>query len=336
MKAIEIRDNFGVDSLRLVDRPDPIVGPGQVLLKMKAFSINYRDLLVVNGVGRWKPPLGRVPVSDGAGIVVAAGTGVSRRVKIGDRVSPIFYPKWLEGRAAAAKMVDALGGAAADGVLAEYTVFDEASVVRVPAHLTDSEAATLACAGVTAWNALLSFGDITPGDSVVVLGTGGVSIFALQFAQFRGARVIITSSSHQKLARAKELGAHAGIDYKAKPDWPNAIAELTGGAGADYVVDTVGELKKAIAAVRVGGTVAFVGLLNGMTAEVDLVTFMGKSSRVEAVDVGSREMFETMNKAIAFHAMRPVVDRVFGFSELREALNYLREARHFGKVCLQA
>jgi len=167
MKAIEIRDNFGVDSLRLVDRPDPIVGPGQVLLKMKAFSINYRDLLVVNGVGRWKPPLGRVPVSDGAGIVVAAGTGVSRRVKIGDRVSPIFYPKWLEGRAAAAKMVDALGGAAADGVLAEYTVFDEASVVRVPAHLTDSEAATLACAGVTAWNALLSFGDITPGDSVV-------------------------------------------------------------------------------------------------------------------------------------------------------------------------
>jgi NADPH:quinone reductase-like Zn-dependent oxidoreductase len=335
VKVVEIRESFGVDSLQLVERPEPAPGPGQVVLKMKAFSINYRELLVVNGVGRWRPPLGRVPVSDGVGTVVAAGTGVSR-VRIGDRVSPIFYPKWLEGRVAAEKMGHALGGAVADGVLAEYTVCDEASVVRVPTHLTDEEAATLPCAGVTAWNALFSFGNITPGDSVVVLGTGGVSIFALQFAQFRGARVIITSSSDQKLARAKELGADAGIDYKANPDWPNAIAELTDGAGADYVVDTVGELKKAIAAVRPGGTVAFVGLLNGMTTEVDLVTFMGKSARVEAVDVGSREMFEAMNKAIAFHAMRPVVDRVFGFSELREALNYLKEARHFGKVCLRA
>jgi len=248
----------------------------------------------------------------------------------------ISSEEWLEGRVAAEKMGDALGGAGADGVLAEYTVFDEASVVRVPAHLTDEEAATLPCAGVTAWNALSCFRDIAPGDSVVLLGTGGVSIFALQFAQLRGARVIITSSSDQKLARARALGAYAGIDYKAKPDWPNAISELTDGAGADYVVDTVGDLKTTIAAVRFGGTVAFVGLLNGMTAEVDLVPFMGKSSRIEAVDVGSREMFEAMNKAIAFHAMRPVVDRVFGFTELREALSYLKEARHFGKLCLRA
>jgi NADPH:quinone reductase-like Zn-dependent oxidoreductase len=335
VKVVEIRDSFGADSLRLVERPEPVPGPGQVLLKMKAFSINYRDLLVVNGVGRWKPPLGRVPVSDGVGIVVEAGTGVSR-VKIGDRVSPIFYPKWLEGRASAKKMVGALGGAAADGVLAEYSVCDEVSVVRLPAHLTDEEAATLPCAGVTAWNALSSFGDIKPGDSVVVLGTGGVSIFTLQFAQLRGARVIITSSSDQKLARAKALGAHAGIDYKTKPDWPSAVTELTDADGADYVVDTVGELKKAIAAARLGGAVAFVGLLSGMTTEVDLVSFMGKSSRVEAVDVGSREMFEVMNKAIAFQSMRPMVDRVFGFSELREALSYLKEARHFGKICLRA
>lgn len=335
MKVVEIRESFRGGSLQVVERPEPVPGPGQVVLKMKAFSINYRELLVVNGVGRWRPPLGRVPVSDGVGLVVAAGTGVSR-VKIGDRVSPIFYPKWLEGRVTAEKMEHALGGAAADGVLAEYTVFDDTSLVRVPAHLTDEEAATLPCAGVTAWNAILSFGNIMPGDSVVVLGTGGVSVFALQFAQFRGARVIITSSSDQKLARAKELGADAGIDYKVRPDWPTAIAELTDGAGADYVVDTVGELKKAIAAVRLGGTVAFVGLLHGMTTEVDLVTFMGKSSRVEAVDVGSREMFEAMNKAIAFHAMRPVVDRVFGFFELREALNCLKGARHFGKICLRA
>jgi NADPH:quinone reductase-like Zn-dependent oxidoreductase len=334
MKTVEILDNFGVDALRLVDRPEPVPGPGQVLLRMKAFSINYRDLLVVNGVGRWKPAFGRVPLSDGAGIVSEVGQNVSR-VKVGDRVAPIFYPKWLEGRVVADKMENALGGAAADGVLSEYNLLDETSVVPVPAHLSDEEAATLPCAGVTAWSAMRCFGGLSPGDSVVVLGTGGVSIFALQFAKCRRARVIITSSSDQKLARAKELGADIGINYKRNPDWPSAVAEFTDGAGADYVVDTVGELKKSIAAVRVGGTVAFVGLLGGMTAEVDLVTFMGKSCRVEAVDVGSREMFEAMNKAIAFHAMRPVVDRVFGFSELREALNYLKEARHFGKICLR-
>ena len=334
MKATEIRDTFGLDSLKLVERPDPAPGPGQVVLKMKAFSINYRDLLVVNGVGRWKPPGGRVPLSDGVGIVAAAGNGVSR-VKVGDRVVPIFYPKWLEGRAAA-KMGQALGGAAADGVLAEYTLFDESSLVHVPAHLTDEEAATLPCAGVTAWSAVSLFRDITPGDSVVVLGTGGVSIFALQFARFVGARVIATSSSDQKLARAKEFGADAVINYKTTPDWPKAVAELTDGLGAEYVVDTVGDLKQSIAAVRLGGAVAFVGLLIGMTTEVDLVTFMGKCARIEAIDVGSREMFQAINEAIESHAMHPVLDRIFEFHELREALNYLREGRHFGKVCLRA
>jgi NADPH:quinone reductase-like Zn-dependent oxidoreductase len=335
MKVIEIRDTFGVDSLKLVERPDLVPGPGQVVLKMKAFSINYRDLLVVNGVGRWKPPLPHIPLSDGVGIVTATGNGVSR-VKVGDRVAPIFYPKWLEGSVASEKMGQALGGAAADGVLAEYTLVDQASLVHVPEHLTDEEAATLPCAGVTAWSAVIPFGDITPGDSVVVLGTGGVALFALQFARLLGARVIVTSSSDQKLARAKELGAAAVINYKVTPDWPRAVVDLTGGVGADHVVDTVGGLKDAIAAVRLGGTVAFVGLLIGMTAEVDLVTFMGKCARVEAIDVGSRAMFEAMNKAIAFHGMHPVVDRVFEFNELGAALTYLSEARHFGKVCLRA
>ena len=335
MKAFEIRGNFGVDSLRLVERPIPSPGPGQVILKMKAFSINYRDLLVVDGVGRWKPPPGRVPLSDGVGIVATTGSGVSR-VKVGDRVAPIFYPKWMEGRVVAEKMPNALGGATADGVLAEYTLFDEVSVVHVPAHLSDEEAATLPCAGVTAWSAVLRFVPIAQGDSVVVLGTGGVSIFALQFSTLLGARVIVTSSSDQKLERAKELGAAAVVNYKTMRNWPKAVMELTGGIGANYVVDTVGDLKQSIAAVRLGGTVAFVGLLVGMSAEIDLVTFMGKSARMEAVDVGSREMFKAMNKAIEFHAMRPAIDRVFGFTELPEALGYLREARHFGKVCLRA
>ncbi len=324
-----------MDSLRVAERPDPVPGPGQALLSMKAFSTNYRDLLVVDGVGRWKPTLPRIPLSDGVGIVTATGSGVSR-VKIGERVTPIFYPKWLEGRVASEKMVGALGGAAADGVLAECTLFDETSLVHVPGHLTHEEAATLPCAGVTAWSALIPFGNILPGDFVAVLGTGGVSIFALQFARLFGARVIVTSSSDEKLARAKDLGAAGLINYRAQPDWPKAIQELTGGVGADYVVDTVGELKKSIAAVRLGGTVAFVGLLSGMTSQVDLVTFMGKSARLVAIDVGSREMFEAMNRAIEFHEMHPVVDRVFDFLELREALQYLKKAGHFGKVCLRA
>lgn len=335
MKVVELRDKFSVDGLKLAERPDPAPGPGQVVLKMKAFSVNYRDLLVVDGVGRWKPPLGRIPLSDGVGVVAAVGEGVSR-VKVGDRVAPIFYPRWLEGKAAAEKMAGALGGAAADGVLAEYTLFDENSVVHMPVHLTDEEAATLPCAGVTTWNAVSIFRDLTPGDSVVVLGTGGVAIFALQFAKLFGARIIITSSSDEKLGRAKQLGADAVINYKTTPGWPKAVLDLTDGVGADCVVDTVGDLKQSITAVRVGGAVAFVGLLVGMTAQVDLVKLMGKSARVQAVDVGSREMFEAMNKAIEFHAMRPVVDRVLGFSELPEALNYLRSARHLGKVCLRA
>jgi len=336
VKVVEIGDAFNVDALRLVERPDPVPGPGQVVLKMKAFSINYRDLLVVNGVGRWKPPRRRIPLSDGVGIVTATGEGVSR-VKLGDRVAPIFYPKWLEGEVAVEKMGQALGGAAADGVLAEYTRVDESSLVHVPPHLTDEEAATLPCAGVTAWSALVSCGAIRPGESIVVLGTGGVSMFALQFAQLLGARVIVTSSSSDKLARARELGAADVVNYRARPDWPTAVMELTRGVGADYVVDTVGAVSEAIAAVRLGGMVAFVGLLIGMTSELDLVRFMGKCARIQAVDVGSREMFEAMNKAIGLHALRPVVDRVFfGFSELPEALAYLQEARHFGKICLRA
>jgi NADPH:quinone reductase-like Zn-dependent oxidoreductase len=335
MKVVEIRDRYGLEALQIVERPDPVPGPRQVVLEMKAFSINYRDRLVVHGVGRWKPPLPRIPLSDGVGIVVRAGSDVSR-VDIGDRVAPIFYPKWWDGTVTWEKMRQPLGGAVGDGVLAEYGLFDEESVVHVPEHLSDEEAATLPCAAVTAWNAVVAVGRITPGDTVVVLGTGGVSLFALQFALLQEARVIVTSSSDQKLARARELGAAAGVNYRTTPDWPQAIKELTSRAGANCVVDTVGELKEAITAVRMGGTVAFVGLLAGMNADVDLVAFMGKSARIEAVDVGSRQMFEAMNEAIRFHAMHPVVDRVFGFGELGAALQYLEEAKHFGKVCLRA
>ncbi len=334
MRVIEIRDKFGIDSLAVGERAEPMPGPGQVVIKLRAVSLNYRDLLVVNGVGRWRPSLPRIPASDGVGIVEAVGSGVSR-VKEGDRVAPIFYPKWLDGRATTEKLDSPLGGAVADGVLTEYALFDETSVVRVPEHLSDEEAATLPCAAVTAWHAVVGEWRVAPGDTVVVLGTGGVSVFALQFAKSLGARVIVTSSSDQKLARAEQLGAASGINYKSNSEWPKAVLELTEGAGAALIIDTVGDLKEAIAAVRIGGTVAFVGLLIGMETVVDLVTLMGKSARVQAIDVGSREMFEAMNRAILFHRVRPVVDRVFEFSEVTEAFRYLAGAMHFGKVCVR-
>ena len=333
MRVIEVRDRYGIESLAVVERPDPLPGPGQISVAFRAFSLNYRDLLVVRGVGRWKPSLPRILVSDGVGVVAAVGRGVSR-VKIGDRVAPIFYPNWLEGRVCSEKLTSPLGGAAADGVLAEKAVFDERSVVDVPEHLSDEEAATLPCAGVTAWNAVVAASRIAPGDTVVVLGTGGVSIFALQFARLLGAFVIVTSSSDEKLARAMQLGANAGINYKTTPAWPDAVRELSDGLGADHVIDTVGGLREAIAAIRVGGSIAFVGLLAGMSAEVDLVALMGKSARLQAIDVGSRAMFAAMNRAIGCHRMRPIVDRVFGFSDAANALRYLSEAGHFGKVCL--
>ena len=333
MRVIEIGGKFGIDSLQVVERPEPVPGPGQVVLSVRAVSLNYRDLLVVNGINRWRPASARVPVSDAVGVVEATGSGVSR-VKQGDRVAPIFYPKWLEGEVSPGKLVSLLGGAVADGVFAEFVAVDETSVVPVPPHLSDEEAATLPCAAVTAWNAVVCAGRFGPGDTVVVLGTGGVSVFAMQFAKMLGARVIVTSSSDQKLARAAQLGASAGINY-ASTDWPRAVLEITEGLGADHVVDTVGDLGKAVTAARVGGSVAFVGLLTGMDSKVDLVALMGKSARVQAIDVGSREMFMNMNRAIAFHAIRAVVDRVFDFSEAAQAFQHLAKAAHFGKICIR-
>jgi NADPH:quinone reductase-like Zn-dependent oxidoreductase len=331
--AMALRDGYGVDALTVVERGDLTPGPGQVVLRMQAVSLNYRDLLVVDGINRWRPSLPRIPVSDGVGLVIATGERVSR-VREGDRVMPTFYPRWLEGPVASSKLGSPLGGAVADGVLSELVIIDESAVVCVPEYLSSEEAATLPCAAVTAWNAVMEATDITPGDSVVVLGTGGVALFAIQFAKLRGAHVIVTSSSDEKLGRVIGLGADTGVNYRSTPDWPGAVRDLTGG-GADHVIDTAGDLSPALSAVRVGGTVAFVGLLTGMTSEVDLVTFMGKSARVTAVDVGSRAMFEAMTRAMATHRVRPVIDRVFPFTETRDAFRHLASRTHVGKVVVR-
>jgi NADPH:quinone reductase-like Zn-dependent oxidoreductase len=334
MKVYEIRDRFGLDALKLVERPQPQPGPNEVLLKIRAASLNYRDLLVVKGLYNPKMPLPRVPVSDAVGEVVGAGAGVTR-VEPGERVAGLFMQKWLCGPVTDAAARSALGGAI-DGLLAEYAVLHEDGVIPVPEHLTDEEAATLPCAALTAWNALFEEGRVKPGDSVLVQGTGGVSLFALQFARLGGARVFATSSSDAKLERARGLGASDGINYKTTPEWGDAVRKLTGGAGIDQVVEVggAGTLPQSLRAVRTGGTISLIGVLSG-AGQVNPTPVLMKNVRVQGIFVGSRDMFEAMNRAIARHKLRPVVDRVFPFAEAVEALRYMESGAHFGKIVIR-
>jgi NADPH:quinone reductase-like Zn-dependent oxidoreductase len=334
MKVYEIRDRFGLDALTPAERPQPQPGPGEVLVRIKAASLNYRDLMVVKGVYNPKMPLPRIPVSDAVGEVTALGPGVSR-VKVGQRVAGIFMQKWVSGELDEAKARSALGGAI-DGLLAEYAVLHEDGVVVPPEHLTDEEAATLPCAAVTAWHGLVTEGRVKPGDSVLLQGTGGVSMFALQFACLAGARTIITSSSDEKLQRARKLGASEGINYKTTPEWGDKVRELTGGRGVDHVVEVggAGTLGQSLRAVRMGGQISLIGVLSG-GGQANPMPILMKNVRVQGIFVGSREMFEAMNRAIAAHGLRPVVDRVFPFAEAAEAFRHMEKAGHFGKICIR-
>jgi len=338
MKAYERHNKPGLDALALTERPDPTPSPGQVLLQMRAASLNYRDLLVVKGSysGSNQPSAPIVPLSDGAGEVVALGAGVSR-VQIGDRVAGAFMPGWIAGEFTQEKAASALGGGSVDGVLAEYVLLHEEAVVPVPAHLSDEEAATLPCAAVTAWYSLFVGGSLKAGETVLLLGTGGVSLFVLQFAKSAGARVILTSGSDEKLARARRLGADETINYRAAPDWDDRVLEMTGGRGVDYVVEAggAGTLNKSLRAVRWGGQISLMGVLTGFAAEVNTAAILSKNIRVQDVYVGSREMFEGMNRAIAQTHLRPIIDRVFPFAEARQALDYLQSGQHFGKVVIR-
>ncbi|MBV9866136.1 MAG: NAD(P)-dependent alcohol dehydrogenase [Abitibacteriaceae bacterium] len=334
MKAWEIQNSFGLDALTLAERPEPQPGPYQVLIKLRAASLNYRDLLMVKGDYNPKLPLPLIPFSDGVGEVVALGEGVTR-VKVGDRVAGIFMQRWIGGELNEQKFRSALGGDL-DGMLVEYKVLHEDGVVHVPEHFSDEEAATLPCAAVTAWHGLITDGHLKAGDSVLVQGTGGVSLFALQFAKAVGARVIIISSSDEKLVHASELGVDEGINYKTNPDWDKRVKELTDGVGVDHVVEVggAGTFGKSVRAVRIGGQISLIGALSG-GGEINPLPILMRTVRVQGIYVGSRDMFETMNRAIALHRLRPVVDRVFAFEEAREALRYMESGSHFGKLCIR-
>ncbi|HUF77633.1 MAG TPA: NAD(P)-dependent alcohol dehydrogenase, partial [Thermoanaerobaculia bacterium] len=305
MKAWEIRGAFGLDHLEPVERPDPEPGPGEVLVRLRAASINYRDFLMVEGRYNPRQPLPLVPCSDGAGEVVSLGPGAERlapELRVGERVMPIFAQGWLGGEPRREAVRTTLGGPL-DGTLAELMVARAEGVVPVPEHLSYEEAATLPCAGVTAWNALAETGSVRAGDTVLALGTGGVSIFALQLAQLLGARVIVTSSSPEKLARARELGAWEGVDYRAVPEWGKRVRELTGGEGVDHVIEVGGgeTLPRSLQAVRAGGTISLIGVLSGRPTELDVAAILMRSIRVQGVLVGSRQSFAAMNRAIAQH-----------------------------------
>ena len=334
MKVWEIQSKAGLDALTLTERPEPQPKPGQVLLKMRAASLNYRDLITVKGAYDPKQQLPLVPLSDGVGEVVAVGEGVTR-VQMGDRVAGIFMQKWVAGEFSAEKSKSALGGAI-DGVLAEYVTLHEDGVTHVPEHLSDVEAAALPCAAVTAWHALITAGKLKAGDTILMQGTGGVSIFALQFANMVGARVIATSSSDEKLERVRQLGAAEGVNYKTTPNWDEQVWKFTGGVGVDHVVEVggAGTLNKSLRAVRMGGRISLIGVLTGGAGEVNTASILRKNIQVQGIYVGSREMFEAMNRAIALHAMKPVIDQVFPFESAREALAHMESGAHFGKICI--
>jgi len=333
MRAYEIVSADGIDALSLAERPTPAPGPGEVLVRIRASSLNYRDLATVLDPVSRGLPYPRIPNSDGAGEVVEVGAGVTGFAP-GDRVAGTFFQDWRDGPITQQAMNSALGGAL-DGVLADHAVLSADGLVHLPPHLDCAEGSTLPCAALTAWHAIVEFGQIKAGQNVLLLGTGGVSIFALQFAAMHGARAIVTSKSDDKRAAAKKLGAWQTINYAETPDWESAVSEMTDGAGADLVVEVggAGTLEKSVSAVKIGGKIGLIGVLTGGT--INPTAMMRKSIRLQGIYVGSRRMFEDMNRAIAARQLHPVIDRQFTFEDARAAFHHMQGAGHFGKIVVE-
>jgi len=335
MKAYELHPKENFEALTLVDRQTPLLGPSDVRVRVRAVSLNYRDLTIARGTKARPRPKPIVAASDGAGEVIAVGDRVTR-FRVGERVAALFFPNWVDGELSAAQHAAALGGSM-DGMLAEEVVLGEHSWVAVPSHLSFEEAATLPCAGVTAYNALFEAASLKPGDTLLVQGTGGVSIYGLQLAKAAGARVIVTSKSEEKRERARKMGADYVIDYQATPKWGEAAHAWTGGRGVDVVIEVggPGTFDQSVAALRYGGTMSLLGVLTGLKGEVNTYGVFHKGLRVHGVYVGSGRMFEAVNRAISTSMIHPVVDRVFAFDEVRAAYEHLASGAHFGKVVIR-
>jgi NADPH:quinone reductase-like Zn-dependent oxidoreductase len=334
LKALELAE-FGLDNLREVTLDDPEPDKGQVLVKFQAASVNYRDFMIAEGMFAPVEDLPVIPLSDGAGEVVAVGHGVSS-LQVGDRVTPLFFPRWLSG--------DALGdersvstGLEAPGCLREFGAFDESAVVKVPDHLSAEQAACFPCAGLTAWSALVTTSGTSSGDVVVVLGTGGVSVFALQFAKALGATVIVTSSSDEKLSHAQELGADHVINYQVTPEWGPAVKALTDGRGADVVVEVggTGTLPQSFKAIRRGGHIPVIGALTGAQMDLAVYELIMTNAHLHGIGVGNRAGYEEMMSFVDKHRISPVIHRTYPFDDAATAMQDISKGEHFGKLVIR-
>ncbi|QDO97256.1 NAD(P)-dependent alcohol dehydrogenase [Ferrovibrio terrae] len=333
MHLVRLKVPGGLENLDLVEEDCPAPGPGEMIVRIRAAALNFHDSMVVNG----KIPCadGCIPLSDGAGDVVALGAGVDA-FRPGETVVSAFYPDWAGGNLTPA-IQQVVPGESVDGFASQYVCRPSRAFTKAPAGYTPAEAATLTCAGVTAWRGLVVDGGVKPGDTVLVLGTGGVSLFALQFAKVAGARVIATSSSDEKLEKLKRLGADAVINYRAEPDWGRKAKDLTDGRGVDHVIEVGGAttLMQSVAACRTGGHIALVGLLTGFTADVSIPALFSNRIRVTGVSVGSRTDQEDMIRAIMVNRLKPVIDRSFALQDIAAAFRHYESRMHFGKVCLE-
>ena len=336
MRAYQLpKGGAGVDALVEVERPQPKPAHRQVLVKVKACSLNFRDFAIARGTYRMGVRDNLIPLSDGAGEVAEIGAAVTR-VKVGDHVAGNFFQRWPGGEPSAESHKSALGGGI-DGMLAEYIVLEEDGVVKIPAHLSLEEGATLPCAAVTVWHAMMEHAKLKAGDTVLLQGTGGVSIFGLQFAKAMGIRAVIISSSDAKLTRAQSLGAAFGINYKTTPDWDKAAIEFTGGVGVDHVVEVGGAatLTRSFGALRAGGKITLIGGLSGGATELNPGLIFSRRANVQGISVGSTQMFEAMNRAVEANAIKPVIDKVFPFAEAKAAYHHMASGAHFGKIVIR-
>jgi NADPH:quinone reductase-like Zn-dependent oxidoreductase len=330
-----IFDQFGFEHLKLQE--DDVREPkdDEVLLEMRAMSLNYRDILMIKGNYNPKLKMPLVPCSDGVGIVIKKGKNVDH-LNEGDRVIPIFAQGWYDGSPFRNMLRKTLGGPL-DGTLQKYMIVPAMDVVNTPEYLTDEECATLPCAGLTAWSALVELGRVKPGEKLLTLGTGGVSIFALQFAKMMGAEVILTSSSEEKLERAKNLGADHTINYKTNPDWEKEVLKITKMQGVDHIIEVggVGTLERSIKSVKPGGSIYLIGVLAGKQAPLDLTPVLMQNIKIQGVVVGHKRALEEMIRAMNYFKLKPVIDKTFEFEKATEAFRYMASGSHFGKVCIK-
>lgn len=334
MKIWHLTEQTGAAGLKPAEAPRPSPGAHEILVRVRANSLNFRDLMIASGQYGAPPALPLIPLSDGAGEIAVVGDGVTKW-KPGDRVAGTFFQNWQSGPCKADAFQSALGGAL-PGMLAEYVVLSENGVVAIPPHMSFEEAATLPCAALTAWQALSTRGHISPDQTALVLGTGGVSMFGLQIAKISGARVIATSGSEEKLAKAKALGADEVINYRSTPAWDEEVLRLTEGRGADHVVEVGGHdtLPKSLRALAMNGTISVIGGVSGFTSNVQLRDILAKNALIRGIFVGSRDMFVAMNEAFSRHELRPAISRVLPFADAPEAYRHLQSGAHFGKVVI--